>query len=118
MKFRAWDLKEKKYINPYEVFISGEGNIHAYETHGPPDNNDFIIELQTPYKDKKGNKIYENDILLFSGLYYQVHFSDHSFIATCPNYNRYHWPKFENFKLDCLCSELVGNVHENINLLK
>jgi hypothetical protein len=118
MKFRAWDLKEKKYIDSCDIFISGEGNIYVYESLNLPSNYDFIIELQTPYKDRKGNKIYENDILLFSGLYYQVHFDDHSFTAKCPNYNRYHWPKFENFKMNCLCSELAGNVHENIDLLQ
>lgn len=118
MKFRAWDLKEKKYIDSCDIFINGEGNIYAYEAIDPPNNNDFIIELQTPCKDRKGNKIYENDILLFSGLYYQVHFNGNCFIAKCPNYHKYHWPQFENFKMNCLGSELAGNVHENIDLLQ
>ncbi|EAI6219885.1 hypothetical protein CA152_07575 [Campylobacter upsaliensis] len=52
--FRVWDNQTNKFI---EFAISD--NIRTM----PRKNDDLVLELWTGYFDKKGNKIYENDIL-------------------------------------------------------
>ena len=52
--FRIWDSNTNKFM---EVLISD--NIRAV----PINNNNIDLELWTGYKDSKGVKIYENDIV-------------------------------------------------------
>lgn len=37
-------------------------------------------------------------------------------IATCPNYHKYHWPKIEHFS-QVRMSKIIGNINENPDLL-
>ena len=63
--YRVWDEKEKRYgLTPYTMPLQG------YETRlVPPASSDperFKIEQCTGLKDMKGEKIFENDILMLS----------------------------------------------------
>jgi hypothetical protein len=69
-------------------------------------------------KDKNGKEIYEGDILKYADLYYEVMWVDYQWIATCPYYNHYHWPKFESFGREARASIVSGNIFENPELLK
>ncbi|HDZ5348129.1 TPA: hypothetical protein R4O39_000349 [Campylobacter jejuni] len=147
--FRIWDNIEKKYIEtPHGLYIENTEHNDAsncnriianYEQRAfyidnPYDwknkeyfnnENAFSVELFTGLYDKKGNKIYEGDILysfegcsegeafkykavLKEGAFYLVECGDDG--------EEYDEDLISEFRLEEL--EIVGNIHENAELLK
>jgi uncharacterized phage protein (TIGR01671 family) len=80
--------------------------------------NRFFAQQFTGLTDSAGKEIYEGDILKLGSLHYEVMSINSQFIATCPNYCRYNWPKFENFAREARCSKIIGNIFENPELLQ
>lgn len=63
--------------------------------------------------DCKKKEIYENDILSIAGIYYQIFFHDGCFGF------KNDWGLFFSFSMSSLTrSEVIGNVHDNPELLK
>jgi hypothetical protein len=107
IKFRVWSFNEKvfHYFYVYEGFSGYYGSwSHPQEFTG--------------LKDRNSREIYEGDIISFGRLNYEVSWMDGRFIASCPNYSKYHWPRFEFPSSEVRCSEIVGNTFENPELLK
>ncbi|EPV6358710.1 YopX family protein [Campylobacter jejuni] len=120
--FRIWDNSTNKFI---EFAISD--NIRAI----PRKNDDLMLELWTGYFDKNGNKIYEGDIIKY------VYVFNH---ALLDKYMLKRLPKkvsigyvgiddflgfriLKNKELQCFMKdvtniEIIGNIHENADLLK
>ena len=138
-RFRAWDKKNKKMLyNIQEAYDGGcvedeKGNevedcyADCFSSFFPYDDNDkneeFIVEQCTGLKDKNGRLIYENDVVKITGdvmtmplkymdCLFKVIWADIGFCFEMLN---------ENDGLgfcECWEYEVVGNLHENPELLE
>lgn len=120
LKFRVWDIEEKTYkSSDYHFFLCDDGDV--LDTHFDVRNNDVVVEQCTELKDKNGKLIYEGDI---------VHYIKHTNLGL--GGDRYAevfwWDNVQGFAietsygdyygLDDFEIEVVGNIHENPDLLK
>ena len=112
-RFRAWDAKNYKYLFDIQNKKSFQEILN---------NNDFEIEKCTGFKDANGVLIYENDILQpTDGTdYHIVIFYDKDCGAymldtqdAMPEYLYEYIKKYQQLNL-----RLIGNVHENSELLE
>lgn len=126
-KFRAWykpdfntpdgPLKfEQKEIDG-ELFFAHDDEL-KYPFEIPFLDDDWIVEQYTEVNDIDGGEIYEGDILQKGELNFDVYWYESKWQARCPNYHKFHWPRFEHFHRECGISEIVGNIHENSDLIK
>lgn len=121
-KFRAWDKKKKHYIGedyPDKRFDDYEWD----EWYAPLEymylmgmkyiiiNQDFIVEQCTGLKDINEKLIYEGDILFKNGMYRKVFWIDDE--------GGFGYEPSTLFEpLQTQTCEIVGNIHENADLLK
>lgn len=122
--FRIWDNSTDKFI---ELAISD--NIRAI----PRENDDLVLELWSGFYDSKGAKIYEGDIVKYRSntnplvavlersTFYIVDTSiEKDLQVDCAMHLQSLYENrdkgYTNNKLECL--EVLGNIHENENLLK
>ena len=119
IKFRAWDTKKSCYYQPiheaykgnlFELLIDFSGRLGAHTVDGLVDESkfpgQFVLEQFTGLLDKNGKEIYEGDIV-------------EKMIAGKKQRQLVEWVDagFHGLKniLDC---EVIGNLHENPELLK
>ena len=122
--FRIWDNSTDKFI---EFTISD--NIRAI----PRENDDLVLELWSGFYDSKGIKIYEGDIVKYDSrttplvavlernTFYIIDTSIEKHLQVdCGTRLQGIYENgnngYTNNKLECL--EVLGNIHENENLLK
>lgn len=105
IKFRAWDKKRKKMV--------GMGWEQSFSVFS---DEDFIVEQFTGLHDKNGQEIYEGDLLeTLAGETGVVTYEEGAFELSKSPIHGY---------ICRLCSrlpesfELIGNIHENPELLK
>lgn len=122
LKFRVWSERQKTYDYkfPYnymgDFYVSTGGKLFSdFGNSVAPEvkQDDFIIEQYTGLKDKNGNEIYVGDILL-DGIGepcepWIVKFDDGKFIGEIQGVVE------DLFELTDL--EIIGNIHENADLL-
>lgn len=140
IKFRVWLIKEQKLVRVLRIDFQTRQVV--YETTNPFGEhgwatayfNEIILEQYTGLKDKSGKEIYEGDILSFvyrptretkenyrgvikfgnpNGAYnwgWQIRF-----IGTQPLTAKDILFWIEDIYTDC---EVIGNIHENAELLK
>lgn len=126
--YRVWDNENKSYNDPYSsayYAMTQDGGLDFY-VHGDiwkgADPGTYIVEWDTGLKDKYGKKIYEGDIVFF----FTEHFDKATggFDGEDEHNATVEW--FDNGfafmekipydpNIEC---EIIGNIHENPELLK
>jgi len=122
IKFRAWDGKRNRWLHNYEdaggCSIYGETIIMGawMSEVSILDLKEVTVEQFTGLKDKHGKEIYEGDILKFDEAEWGAGPPD--------NHMAVEWSKYEGWSAGGTCSdweewcEIIGNIHENPELIK
>lgn len=110
-KFRVWNNKMQKF----HIVFSMHGIVNdTLEGYAKDDN--FVLEQCTGLKDINGKLIYEGDILdnISIDEQYEVRWDEDTARFCCITDNEIY--DFDNF--DVTAFEVIGNIHENKELLK
>ncbi len=129
IKFRVWDVKNKKFLPESYFAILGNGKLIVtisgyYNDFTNTNQDDYVIQQYTGLTDKNGNLIFEGDIVQYNqnssydnmdfiakwsdnklGFIFQSN-SGEQLVNQTPHLNR-----FKHL-------EVVGNIFEHENLLK
>ena len=128
IKFRAWSLIEKKWLNPESIIIWCDGSIGKIDPHcwdgGVTTHEDYVGEKAlvlmqySNLKDKNGKEIYEGDIVTHH------YFNENGIMIWHTGQSRWALEylsdktKQEMFPIDKDSFEIIGNLYENPELLK
>lgn len=121
-KFRVWDKQQKKYEDTPKL-INQKGELVSFYVRDDL-SNFYDIEQCTGLKDKNGKLIYENDIIKCPSGIYRIAVDDFGLWTAIYNNNPFEgvgeWSdmvKEYAFNQDNVELEVLGNIHENADLL-
>lgn len=112
-KFRAWDTQAKKYVRIDSIQFDHLGNgepVTIKVDDAEWSIKRFVLEQWTGLKDKNGREIYEGDIVAFG-----VPLKNKKIAAV--EWKNIGWNPFLTELMD-EWAEVMGNIHENPELLK
>ena len=110
LKFRAWANGYKKYCE-YVDYSDGIWIGYVKAPKGLLTTTDVTIEQYTGLKDKDGKEIYEGDIMKYDACLYRVFWDKGGF--DFEHIGEHGWTSRDVFSE----GKVVGNIHENKNLL-
>jgi len=113
IKFRAWDDREKMWVDLSNRAISEDGKVCFVEDQFLSLDEHFPILMQfIGLKDKNGKEIYEGDIVKNHNGYTKfIEWEDGGFVVKSKTRI--------DFCQDCADNcEVIGNIYENPNLIK
>lgn len=132
IKFRAWNEKRKEYVKV--LGIIDKDTILTYHEKLFYEGAKAIIEQYTGLKDKNGKDIYEGDVVKFlfyrkdcigqvvfdfvddsDGYYIEKHYGWGIYGG---GYNNTSLGDYADDNMNCNLVEIIGNIHENPDLLK
>lgn len=117
LKFRAWWKDTKRFLDGDEWYMTCSGAKHLHYASIPYSDDDFIVEQYTGLKDKNGKEIYEGDIAQDSkGEKCRVEWNESEahfglYTGKQMELTDFIWIRGEDL-------EIVGNIHENPDLLE
>lgn len=117
-RFRAWDPVKKEYYDEFFLMANGNGAIYSpVEEEGNEDR--LIIEQCTGIKDANGKLVFEGDIIFINGEKWRVIWNDEDCAFFFSNLKEvYHQPIFPDFYTMASDFEVIGDIHENPELMK
>ena len=120
IKFRAWDAKHQRMTYTMNPVVHAEYNFMEFGAVFSRFYPQGTLEQYTGLKDKNGKEIYEGDILTWAGHYIgdywqkvnigKVYYDEGSYDVE--NSGDDFWSLVKNHKV-----EIIGNIHENPELL-
>ena len=138
IKYRVWDNENKSYNDPYSYAyyaLTQDGGLDFY-CHGDhmdeADPGVYFIEQYTGLKDKNGKEIYEGDIVEYLSyrkdyigqvVFGFVDDSEGYYIEKHYGWGIYHdgyntsLGDYADDNMRCELVEVIGNIHENKELL-
>ena len=121
-KFRVWDIERECYLDETELAgITPDGKYILYieeeEISKLEIEGNYTLEQYTGLTDKNGKEIYEGDVVNIQGIKYYVDFEHGGFWFNNDNLKWKANRPFTHFQ-EINDTEVVGNVHENPDLLE
>lgn len=128
IKYRAWLKEEKKYVYPTLILVSFcvvTGIAYTdidYTTHELIERRliieDVVLEQATGFRDKNNKQIYEGDIVKMPDWWAELKYEKVRFTKLSCGFE-----PFVNGCFECMSPvgeevEVVGNIHENKDLLE
>lgn len=124
LKFRVWDKERECYLDETELAgITPDGRYILYieeeEISKLEVEGNYILEQYTGIKDKNGKEIYEVDIVEYTTCYYGNE-KRHRKVVEWSEWDSDDFGEPHNLGYSNLseCMEVIGNVHENAELLE
>lgn len=119
-RFRVWGISRKKFENKKAVEDARIGFL-------PKVSSNYVVEQCTSLKDKNGKLIYEGDIIRVFYDHFNGTFTEKEVVGPVKwecgtwvvnNSFLHHSPEYDETHLESAAVEVIGNIHENPELLE
>jgi uncharacterized phage protein (TIGR01671 family) len=127
LKFRVWDVKDKKFLNPSDIAINGNGNLLItdsgwYENFENQNLSDYVVQQFTELYDNNKKPIYEGDRVRFGYSENHEFFGEVIYLEDRASFGVRYKNTFETLEdvpMDHMkYFEVIGNIFETENYKK